>query len=273
MPVAAMPRSASTSTAASGASAAGRVEEEEGEDRHDDQLQHQQVDEERRRLGGEEDAAVDRGEADRVEAALLALGDEEAVDAEQGGEEQGRPEHAGGEAAGEAGAVEAEAEDDEGGDGEERHRRQRLQGAQLGPQVLGEDRGEGACDARGSCGHRPPAGLEAQHPVGLGFEALGVVADDDAGAARRRADQRPRQLAALGVEVGVGLVEQQQLGLVQDAAADRQPLAHPGGELGDALLGAALHRDRAEQRVDPRLGGLAAAARAGGRGSAGSRGR
>ncbi len=49
------------------------------------------------------------------------------------------------------------------------------------------------------------------------------------------ADQRPGQLAALGVEVGVGLVEQQQLGLVQDAAADRQALAHPGRELGDPL--------------------------------------
>jgi len=45
--------------------------------------------------------AVDRGEADRVEAALLALGDEEAVDAEHRGEQQRRPEHAGGEAAGE----------------------------------------------------------------------------------------------------------------------------------------------------------------------------
>ena len=30
--------------------------------------------------------------------------------------------------------------------------------------------------------------------------------------------------------------------LVQDAAADRQPLAHPGRELGDPLVGAALHR-------------------------------
>ncbi len=147
MPVAARPRSASSRTATQRAERRRRVEEEEGEDRHRDQLQRQQVDEQRRRLGGEEDAAVDRGEADRVEAALLALGDEEAVDAEHGGEQQRRPEHAGGEAAGEAGAVEAEAEDDEGGDREQRHRRQRLQGAQLRAQVLGEDRREGG--ARG----------------------------------------------------------------------------------------------------------------------------
>ena len=38
-----------------------------------DELQRSQVDEQRRHLGGEEDAAVDRGEADRVEAALLVL--------------------------------------------------------------------------------------------------------------------------------------------------------------------------------------------------------
>src|SRR6202012_1240466 len=90
-----------------------------------------------------EDAAVDRREADRVEAALLALGDEEAVDAEHGGGEEGRREDAGGAAAGEVAVVEAEAEDDEGADREERHRGQRLERAELGPQVLGEDRGEG----------------------------------------------------------------------------------------------------------------------------------
>ena len=95
----------------------------------------------------------------------------------------------GGEAAGEAGAVEAEAEDDEGGDREERHRRQRLQGAQLGAQVLGEDRREGGAGG----GHATAAALadpEPQHLVGLGQVALGVVGDDDAGAAGAGADQR-----------------------------------------------------------------------------------
>src|SRR6185312_6740185 len=78
----------------------------------------------------------------------LALGDEQSVDPEHGGEQERRPQHPRGERAGEAGAVEPEAKDDEGGDGEERHRRQRLQGAQLRAQVLGEDRREG--DAGGS---------------------------------------------------------------------------------------------------------------------------
>ena len=71
------------------------------------------------------------------------------------------------------------------------------------------------------------------------------------------ADQGPRQLAAAVVEVGVGLVEEEQLRLVQDAAADRQPLAHPRGELGDPLVGAPLHPDRGEQLGDPALGPLA----------------
>ncbi len=91
------------------------------------------------------------------------------------------------------------------------------------------------------------ADAEPQHLIGLGERPLGVVGDDDAGAALAGADQGLGQLAPLGVEVGVGLVEQQQLGLVQDAAADREALAHPGGEIADAVVGAALHPDRGEQ--------------------------
>ena len=72
------------------------------------------------------------------------------------------------------------------------------------------------------------ADAEPQHLVGLGQEALGVVGDDDAGMGAPGADQAAGQLPPLGIEVGVGLVEQQQLRLVQDAATDRQALAHPG---------------------------------------------
>src|ERR1700710_864191 len=93
---------------------------------------------------------------------------------------------------------------------------------------------------------------EPQHLVGLGQEALGVVGDDDAGPAAAGADQAAGQLAALGVEVGVGLVEQQQLRLGRDAGADPQPLAHPGGKLDDPLVGAALHPRGGEQLGDPR---------------------
>ena len=51
-----------------------------------------------------------------VEAALLALGDEDAVDREDRREQDRRQQHPGGEAALEPVAVEAEAEEDEGGD-------------------------------------------------------------------------------------------------------------------------------------------------------------
>jgi hypothetical protein len=63
------------------------------------------------------------------------------------------------------------------------------------------------------------------------------------------------QLAPLGVEVGVGLVEQQQIGLVQNAAADGEPLPHPGRKVGNPVLGAPLHADGFEQSRDPCLGG------------------
>jgi hypothetical protein len=60
----------------------GRVEEEEREDRHRDQFEGDEVDHQGARLRGEKDRAVDGGQSDEVEAALLALGDEQAVDRE-----------------------------------------------------------------------------------------------------------------------------------------------------------------------------------------------
>ena len=87
--------------------------------------------------------------------------------------------------------------------------------------------------------------------LGLARIALGVVGDEDPRAAGVGADQGLGELTALGVEVGVGLVEQQQLWPVQGAAADRQALAHSGGELGDPFVGAALHRHGSEQLGDP----------------------
>ncbi len=104
VPVAARPRSASSEDRDQRAAGRGRRRGRRGRrSARRPAPGRQQVDEQRRRLGGEEDAAVDRREPDRVEAALLALGDEEAVDPEHRGEQQRRPEHAGGEAAGEAG--------------------------------------------------------------------------------------------------------------------------------------------------------------------------
>ena len=132
-----------------------RVEEEDPEHGQGDRLQHQQVDDQRRRLGRSERRAVDGRQADRVEAALVALGDEQPVDGEDGREQDRRQQHPGGEAAAQLAAVEPEAEEDEGGDREEHHRGHRLEGAQLDPQVLGQDRLEGAKRA-GSRAHGAP---------------------------------------------------------------------------------------------------------------------
>src|SRR5262249_30588370 len=90
------------------------------------------------RLGREQHRAVHRREADEIEPALLALGDEQPVDREQRREQERRDQHPSGEVALEAGAVEAEPEDDEGGDREQGHRRERAERAELDPQVLAQ---------------------------------------------------------------------------------------------------------------------------------------
>ena len=94
----------------------------------------------------------------------------------------------------------------------------------------------------------PATALEDQHAVGLRQGALRIVADQHPGAPA--ADQLTRERLALGIEVGVGLVEQQQPWVVKDAAGDRESLAHSGGEVLDPLVGAPLHPDRFEQHVD-----------------------
>ena len=138
-PVAARPRSSRSRIPASGKQARRVVEEEAGEHRQRDHLEDAEVDEEREHLRDEERGGVDRREPDRVEAALVALGDEQAVDREERGEQDRHQQDAGGEAALERGPVEPEAEDHERRDGEERHRGQRLERAELDPQVLRQD--------------------------------------------------------------------------------------------------------------------------------------
>ena len=66
---------------------------------HRDELDGDEEARAARRLGDEQRRAVDRREQEAVEAALLVLGDEQAVDAEHGGEQQRHPQHAGGEVA------------------------------------------------------------------------------------------------------------------------------------------------------------------------------
>src|SRR6185312_4591562 len=69
--------------------------------------------------------------------------------------------------------------------------------------------------SKASRDRRHLADPEPQHLISLRQEALRVVGDDYPGVADAGADQLARRLPPFGVEVGIRLVEQQQLGLVQ----------------------------------------------------------
>ena len=59
------------------------------------------------------------------------------------------------------------------------------------------------------------------------------------------------QPGARSVEAGVRLVEKQELGLVEQSAAERQPLLHPAGERADALVPGLPEPEALEQHPDP----------------------
>ena len=105
--------------------------------------------------------------------------------------------------------------------------------------------------ARGREQRLAPA-AQAEHEVGLGEPVLDVVRDQHARRAAARADQRLDRAGGARVEVGERLVEQQQLGLVQDRAADRHALGHAARQRAHRLVAAPRHPDRVEQRLDPR---------------------
>ena len=62
----------------------------------------------------------------------------------------------------------------------------------------------------------------------------------------------PQHVAGLRVEAGGGLVEQQQVGAVDQAAGDREPALHAAGEVLDPGLRLVGERDELEQLVDAR---------------------
>ena len=72
------------------------------------------------------------------------IGDEQAVDAEHRGEQQRDDQDPGGKVALDRGPLQREVKYDERRDREQRHRRNGLRGAQLEPQLLEDDRADGA---------------------------------------------------------------------------------------------------------------------------------
>src|SRR5207247_45817 len=94
------------------------------------------------------------------------------------------------------------------------------------------------------------AAAQAEGEIGLGEPAGRVVAGDHA---RAPGQQRADQSACGGVEVGARLVEQQQLGVVEDRARDRHPLHRAAAEVAHGLVGPALELQALEQLGDPLL--------------------
>ena len=135
-------------------------------------------------------------------------------------------------------------EDDERREDEEQHRRQRVARPQLEPEVLARERATSrevplmrARSRRRSRAARPAPDR-------------GSSSDDG----RRPASSRElavEQLRALGVERGERLVEHEQLGIVQQRAAEREPLHHPARVRGDALVADVPEPEALEQHPDP----------------------
>ena len=116
--------------------------------------------------------------------------------------------------------------------------------AQLEPQVLARERddvGEVALTrARARC-------------VASGASRVRVVRRDDERFARRRApaSSRSSSAAPLVVERGERLVEDEQLGVVEQRPAEREPLRHPARERRDALVARLPEAEALEQHADP----------------------
>src|SRR2546428_11127541 len=78
------------------------------------------------------------------------------------------------------------------------------------------------------------------------------MAADDARAVRRRTDERLDELDRGRIQICARLVQQQQLGLVQDRARDGGALDHAAGEGPQRLIRATVEADALEQLVHPR---------------------
>src|SRR5437764_4868556 len=93
---------------------------------------------------------------------------------------------------------------------------------------------------------RAPA-AQPERDVGLREAARRVVAGDDP---RAPGQQRRDEVARGRVEVGARLVEQQQLGVVQDRPGDGQPLPGPPAQRAHRVVGAALDVQSRRQLLD-----------------------
>ena len=127
---------------------------------------------------------------------------------------------------------------------EEQHRRKGVARAQLQGQILARERG----DVAEVAGHRR---TRARRLVAQRIDPGRIVGRDD----ERRPSRRSRELAveerrAVVVERREGLVEDEQLRVVQERTAKRQPLHHPARELCHLLAAGLPEAEPLQQHAD-----------------------
>ena len=163
-------------------------------------------------------------------------------------------------------ALQREVEDDERHDRERRHGGDDLRRAQLEAQVLATRaptarRISGTAPRSRRCRPRAPRRRSSGRPP-RSPSARSASARPPAGSCEVTTRVRPlaapdERLDERGggrVEVGARLVEQEQLGVVQDRAGHRQPLDHPARERVDGVVGAAAQADGVQELADARGG-------------------
>ena len=128
-------------------------------------------------------------------------------------------------------------------DDEEEHRRQRVARPQLEQQVLARERADVADVAHVASASRPLASGSTR--AGSWVETRNVRS------AAKLGELRVEQLGARLVERAVRLVEHEQLRLVQEDAAEGEPLRHAARVRGDALVPRLPEPEALEQHPDP----------------------
>ena len=142
-------------------------------------------------------------------------------------------------------AGQREVEDDERRDDEERHRRERVAGAQLEPEVLAGERR----DVAEIGGHVRSSAIRCV--ASAATRSGSWVATTSVRPRPPRASRaRRRELGALVVERRVRLVEDDEVRLVEERPAEREPLRHPARVGRHPLMAGVPQAEPLEQHPD-----------------------
>src|SRR5581483_8055214 len=110
---------------------------------------------------------------------------------------------------------------------------------------------EGTLEAGRRVERQDPAVVHDRHPVAELVRLLHVVGgeEDRLPGGMELGQDLPQRQAALGVEAGGRLVEEQDAGPVEDGPGDHEPLGHAAGERGDVGLGPVGEAELLEETV------------------------